>query len=77
MLHLNEKGVDLLQKRLPRSNLELFWDNYDLIFWKPDNIGFTDTKGMFRKGKWGIATRLKMTQHGTWILNKKYVKYFK
>ena len=77
VLHLNEKGVDLLRKKATTSSLEIFWDNYDLIFWKKNNIGFTDKKGMFRKGAWGIATRLEMTNNGTWILNKKYVKYFK
>jgi len=77
VLHLNEKGVDLLRKKATTNSLEIFWDNYDLIFWKKNNIGFTDKKGMFRKGAWGIATRLEMTNNGTWILNKKYVKYFK
>lgn len=77
MLHLNEKGVDLLRKKAATSSLEIFWDNYDLIFWEKNNTGFTDKKGMFRKGAWGVATRLKMTQNGMWVLNKKYVKYFK
>jgi len=77
VLHLNEKGVDLLKKKINIKDLELFWDNYDLIFWQKNVNGFSDKKGMFRKGSWGIATRLKMTNNGTWILNKKYVKYFK
>lgn len=77
MLHLNEKGVDLLRKKATNNSLDIFWDNYDLIFWKKNSTGFSDKKGMFRKGTWGIATRLKMTQNGIWILSKKYVKYFK
>jgi hypothetical protein len=77
VLHLNEKGADLLKMRASTSSLDIFWDNYDLVLWKKNNNGFTDKKGMFRKGTWGIATRLRMTQYGTWVLNKKYVKYFK
>lgn len=77
MLYLTEKGVNLLREKATTSSLDIFWDNYDLIFWKKNNTGFTDKKGMFRKGAWGIATRLEMTNNGTWILNKKYVKYFK
>ena len=76
MLHLNEIGVDLFIKRSNSKNMDPHWDNYDLIIWKKDYSGFTNKKGVYRQNVWGIADRISVTNNGTWVLPKKYVKYF-
>jgi hypothetical protein len=77
MLHLYENGVEILMKRLENKKLESYWNNYNLIVWKKDQGGFSNTKGVFRNNNWGIADEFPVSQKGTWILPLKYVKYFK
>lgn len=77
MLHLNEIGVELFIKKFQSITKEAYWDNYDLIIWKKDYSGFTNKNGVFRQNVWGIADRISVSNEGTWILPKRYVKYFK
>ena len=77
MLHLNPLGVEIFIDKASSTNFASHWDNYDLILWKKDHQGFTNVRGMFRDNAWGIAERISVTNNGTWVLPKKYVKYFK
>ena len=49
MLNLTEKGVEVFIKKA--SNIEPYWDNYDLVIWKKDQSAYTNIKGMFRNLK--------------------------
>lgn len=64
-------------RRIKASNTDTFWDNYDLIIWKKNHIGYTNTNGMFKNNAWGITERVPVNEQGLWKLPKKYVKYFK
>lgn len=77
MLHLNHAGAEILIKRFSSLNKLAFWDNYDLVLWNKNNGGYHDVKGMFKNNSWGVAEKVSVTNEGTWILPKKYVKYFK
>jgi len=77
MLHLNPLGVEVFINKSKSKTLDPYWDNYDLIIWKKDSSGFTSIKGMFRKNAWGIAERISVSNKGTWVLPKKYVRHFK
>jgi len=77
MLHLNTQGVEVFIKKSKSNTVDPFWDNYELIVWKRDSSGFTNLKGMFRKDAWGVAEKFSVSNKGTWVLPKKYVKYFK
>lgn len=77
MLYLNEIGVDLFIKKFKSMTKEAYWENYDLVIWNKDYSGFTNKKGVFRQNVWGIADRISVNNKGTWVLPKKYVKYFK
>jgi hypothetical protein len=77
MLHLNEIGVELFIKKFKSVTKEAYWENYDLVIWNKDYSGFTNKKGVFRQNVWGIADRISVSNKGTWVLPKKYVKYFK
>ena len=77
MLHLNTLGVEVLIKRSKSNKIDPHWDNYDLVIWRKDASGFSNIKGMFRRNTWGIAERFSVDNNGTWILPKKYVRYFK
>jgi hypothetical protein len=64
-------------ERSKTKSQESFWENYDLLIWKQSAGGFTDTKGMFRKDKWGVAERISVNENGIWKLPTKYVRHFK
>lgn len=77
MLHLNTLGVEVFINKSRSNHLDPHWDNYDLIIWRKDATGFSNIKGMFRKNAWGIAEKFSVSNNGTWVLPKKYVRYFK
>lgn len=77
MLHLNPLGVEVLIDRLKETNIDPYWENYDFILWKKDSSGYSSIKGLFRKDAWGVAEKFSITNDGTWVLPKKYVRYFK
>lgn len=77
MLHLNPLGVEVLIDRLKETNIDPYWENYDFILWKKDSSGYSSIKGLFRKDAWGVAEKFSITNNGTWVLPKKYVRYFK
>jgi hypothetical protein len=77
VLNLTLKGVEVFMERSRTKSQESFWENYDLLIWKQSAGGFTDTKGMFRKDKWGVAERISVNENGIWKLPVKYVRHFK
>lgn len=77
MLHLYEKGIEVLKKKISNKNTDAYWDNYNFIIWKKDNGGFSNTKGVYRNNNWGIANEYLVNSKGTWELPLKYVRYFK
>jgi hypothetical protein len=69
-------GVDIFINKAKSKTQEPFWNNYDLVIWNKNSSGYSDKKGMFRKG-WGLAEIITVNDQGIWKLPKKYVKYFK
>ena len=76
MLYLNQAGVEVLINRFKSKTKDAYWENYDLVLWNKDHNGYTNKKGMF-KNAWGIAEKISDNNNGTWVLPRKYVKYFK
>jgi len=77
MLNLTEQGVEIFIKKFQSSVQKSFWNNYDLVIWKKDQGGYTDTKGMYYNNAWGKAEKISVDKKGIWKLPKKYVRYFK
>ena len=77
MLYLYENGVEILRKKINNENLDSYWNNYNFIVWKKDLGVFSNTKGVYRNNRWGIADEFAVTSKGTWDLPLRYVKYFK
>lgn len=77
MICLNESGVNILKKRAESNNLEIRWNNYDVILWHKDSSGFFNVNGEYRKNSWGISNKFIVNEDGVWVFPKKYVKYFK
>ena len=51
---------------------DAFWDGWDIVVWRRNPNGATNRKGMFRKGRWGIADRYSVKSDGTWRIPGKY-----
>lgn len=77
MLNLTLTGVDVFIKKSKTKTQESFWNNYDLVIWKKDVGGFSNTNGLFRKDAWGTAEVISVDCNGIWKLPTKYVKHFK
>jgi hypothetical protein len=44
-----------------------------MVKFTPNANGYVQTNGMFRNNTWGYATKIKMTENGTWKVLAKYV----
>lgn len=51
----------------------LFWNGWDIIEWKQDNLGEMSQDGMLKDGKWGIYKRYPVTENG-WDVPNKYAR---
>ena len=56
------------------KNNGFYWDGYTIVKWSPGHNGFTQTNGLFKKGKWGYANKFMLSSRGTWKLPIKYVR---
>ena len=59
--------------RLVEANKFLEWDGWDIKTWRQDPNGFSDTRGEFRNGKWGIKFTYAVRKDGTWSVPVSYV----
>lgn len=62
------------------NNRFLEWDGWDIVTWRKDAAGFTNTRGKFRKGRngggaWGIEFRYPVQADGTWKVPTSYVDH--
>lgn len=57
-----------------KARIDVRWENYDLVFFKPTPFGFTNVSGAYRKGKWGMESRVTVSDDGTWKVPAKNVK---
>lgn len=53
----------------------LRWDGWDIVTWRKDPKGFTNARGEFRSGSWGITFRYPLQDNGTWKVPQNYVDY--
>jgi hypothetical protein len=52
------------------------WDGWDMVFWIPTRHGFTNKRGAFRNGRWGMESRVTVSNDGIWTVPaKKNVKH--
>ena len=57
------------------KKMGFFWDGWTIVKWSPGHNGYLEVNGMYRRGKWGFASRYKITNQGTWKIPAKYVKH--
>lgn len=55
------------------KGVDVHWDGWDMVFWKPFPGAFYEKNGAFRNGRWGIQTRVSPDARGLWKVPAKYV----
>lgn len=88
MMKLERKGINMPRNldyksahrfvRDQRSKgVDIRWDGWDIVLWKPTRHGFTNVNGSFdrNKGRWGMETRILMDDNGTWKVPARNVKH--
>lgn len=56
-------------------NKFLSWDGWDIVTWRKDPRGYSDRRGKFINGSWGILFRYKVQRDGTWRIPSNYVNF--
>lgn len=73
-LILNFSQAHKFVREQRRLGNDVRWENYDMVFWKPTHYGYTNKKGAYRNGRWGMESRVVVSDNGTWTVNSKNVK---
>lgn len=47
----------------------VFWDQWNIISFRPNPAAYTKKDGMFHKGKWGTKRTIKPNKNGMWRVN--------
>lgn len=63
MLKLGYDAVHRFVEGHPNAS----WDGYTMELFKPTPAGFTNKRGAFRNGQWGLLTRVSPNERGEWI----------
>lgn len=62
MLRLNYEAAHRFVDGYPNAN----WDGWTIELFKPNPTGATSRRGAFRRGEWGILTRVEVDARGYW-----------
>lgn len=56
------------------TNRFLNWDGFTITTWRKDPAGYSDRRGEFHRGSWGITFRYPLRADGTWKVPENYVR---
>lgn len=66
------EGIHTLAAEQAKRGVDVSWDGWTLVFWKPNTNGFNDRNGAFKNGKWGVQARVSVDSDGNWRVPIKY-----
>lgn len=69
LIPVDEKQADALTR-----NRNITWEGWDLLIWSPNPHGYTQQRGAYRHGRWGILTRVPVGTDGKWKVPARYVR---
>jgi len=56
-----------------RRGMEIYWKGWDMIVFKPTPFGFSNEKGAYRSGRWGMQYTVPVGDDGKWRVPAKDV----
>lgn len=74
MLVLNHSEAHKFVRDSRRRGVDVRWDGWTMVFWKPTHHGFTNVRGAYRNGRWGMESRVPVGDDGLWKVPGKNAK---
>jgi hypothetical protein len=74
MLVLDHSAAHKFVRDQRRKGSDVRWDGWTMVFWQPTHHGFTNVKGAYRKGRWGMESRIEVAGDGFWRVPGRNVK---
>lgn len=73
---LDYKAAHRFVREQRKMGSEVYWDGWDMVFWQPTRYGFTARNGAFnrKQGRWGIESRVTVSDGGFWKVPKRNVR---
>lgn len=66
---LNYDNADQKVNDLQQQGVDIYWDNYALVLFKPDRRAEYHSSGCVRNGKYGFKTVFPLKEDGTWEIS--------
>jgi hypothetical protein len=62
-------------KFVDTTKVDVRWEGYSMVFFKPTHHGYTNPKGEYRNGKWGMRLVVPLSDDGTWKVPAKSLRH--
>lgn len=56
------------------AGADVRWDGWDIVFFRPSDIGRKSPQGAFRNGVWGFDNRVVVDSEGVWKVDFRNVR---
>lgn len=67
-------AAERLVEQQQRLGNDVRWDNYDMVFFRPDARAIYSKDGAFRNGEWGFENRSPINDNGEWTIDRRNIK---
>jgi hypothetical protein len=59
--------------RVVAGNRFLYWDGWDIKTFRADERGYSDKRGKFKNGRWGLEFTYNLRPDGKWRVPVNYI----
>lgn len=64
--HLDYAEAHTFVDESQRRGKQVYWDGWDITFFKPNDRAYFAKNGRYVNGKWGFTTVIKPDENGRW-----------
>ena len=57
-----------------QAGIDVRWDGWDLVFFRPADHGYYSKNGAYRNGVWGVENRAAVNGNGEWVVDRRDVR---
>lgn len=72
MITLKYRNVDSFVERQQAAGIDVRWDGWDMVFFKPHRKAHRSKNGHYRNGQWGFEERVSPNLYGKWKVKEEY-----
>lgn len=74
MINLDFSKAHKLVKEQKALGNDVWWDGWDMHFFRPADHALHSKDGAFRNGVWGFDNRVEVNSEGTWNVDPRNIK---